>query len=54
MFNKFKKDLQAHIALLITHSRQRLYVTNADKDVLWNTYLTSFPEEERQGHNCNA
>ena len=31
-----------------------LFTTGATKDALWNAYLTSFPEKERQFHNCNA
>lgn len=30
-----------------------LFLTNVDKDALWDCYLNSFPEEERQSHNCN-
>jgi len=32
----------------------RLYVTDVDRELLWQTYLQGFPEVERQEHNCNA
>lgn len=31
-----------------------VYVTDVSKDDIWNTYLTAFPEEEQQPHNCNS
>ena len=34
--------------------QSNLFRAKVDKDLLWNTYLESFPEEERQEHNCNC
>lgn len=31
-----------------------MFYTNVNKDLLWDAYLNSFPENERQGHNCNT
>jgi len=53
-FKEFKQRLQDHFALLIA-SQAVLYVTNVEKDLIWETYLSSFSDdEERQGHNCNC
>ncbi len=35
-------------------SNTPLFKTNVTKDLLWETYLTAFPEEEQQVHNCNT
>lgn len=32
----------------------KLFRVEVDKDLIWSTYLNSFPEEERQEHNCNC
>lgn len=52
-FEDFKLKLQQNFQLLITGQTQ-LYLTNVEKDTIWNTYLESFPEDEKQGHNCNS
>lgn len=52
-FKKFKIQMQQHFQLFIA-GQSKLYVTDIDKDLIWNTYLQSFPEEERQGYNCNC
>lgn len=54
MFTKFKHAMQQHFHSLLAQSQQVLYRTDVDKEVLWNAYLASFPEELRQEHNCNA
>lgn len=43
-FVKFKRAVHAQFNRL---------AAGADKDALWDCYLNSFPEEERQSHNCN-
>ena len=43
-FVKFKRAVHAQFNQL---------AAGADKDALWDCYLNSFPEEERQSHNCN-
>lgn len=52
-FKRFKERMQAHFLLLVA-GQSKLFVTNVEKEVIWDTYLMSFPEEERQQHNCNA
>lgn len=42
-FIHFNKQLQNHLTALLKNA-DRLFVANVDKDVLWNTYLDSFPE----------
>ena len=41
-FDKFNLDLQKNVEK-ITKNINTLYVVDIDKDVLWNTYLDSFP-----------
>ena len=53
MFKKTKEALQQHLQQLTKDNRQ-LFKTSVDKDVMWETYLSSFPEETRQEHNCNC
>lgn len=54
MFAHFKKALQDHIALLLVQAQHVFYVTDVDKEVLWEAYLASFPESQRQEYTCNA
>jgi len=52
-FKKFKAAMQQHFQLF-TAGQSVLFLTDVDKDEIWDTYLQSFPEEERQVHNCNS
>ena len=52
-FEDFKLKLQQNFQLMITGQIQ-LYLTNVNKEIIWETYLNAFPEEERQAHNCNS
>jgi len=53
MFKEFKTQLQVAISKM--HANQsKLYVTDADPELLWNTYLEVFPEDIRQEYNCSA
>lgn len=54
MFVQFKQAMQQHFNSLLAKSQQVLYRTDVNPDHLWETYLQSFPEEERQEYNCNA
>lgn len=54
MFTKFKQAMQDHLAFCLNTNHQRLYVTDVDKEEMWQTYLASLPEAERQEHNCNC
>ena len=51
-FYQFKKDVEA--AFIKMMEAGKLFVVNVDNDLLWMGYLLSFPEENRQVHNCNA
>lgn len=53
LFKKFKQQLQENF-LEFVKGQDVLYITNVDKDVIWDTYLASFPEDERQSFNCNS
>ena len=52
-FKNFKSQLQKNFEEMIK-GHDVLFVTDVEKDVIWNTYLNSYSEEEKQGHNCNA
>ena len=52
-FVKFKRAVHAQFNQLAAGA-DMLFLTNVDKDALWDCYLNSFPEEERQSHNCNC
>lgn len=51
-FVKFKRAVHAQFNQLAAGA-DMLFLTNVDKGALWDCYLNSFPEEERQSHNCN-
>ena len=51
-FFYFKKDVEAAFVKMIEAGK--LFTVNVDNDLLWMGYLLSFPEENRQEHNCNA
>lgn len=48
-FVKFKRAVHAQFNQLAAGA-DMLFLTNVDKDALWDCYLNSFPEEERQSH----
>lgn len=50
-FNAFKKVVSEHMNRMVA-GKDKLFLTGADKHELWECYLNSFPEEERQSHNC--
>lgn len=58
-FLEFRNILDAHITNLI-FDQSTLYVTDTDKDELWNLYLDSFPEgtnkvyRERREYDCSC
>lgn len=52
-FIKFKRAVHAQFNRLAAGA-DMLFLTNVDKDALWDCYLNSFPEEERQSHNCTV
>jgi len=52
-FQQFKLELQENVKKILKE-QTHLFVTNVSKDEIWDTYLSSFPEESRQEHNCNS
>ncbi len=52
-FKQFKQKLQEHFQQII-QNHNVLFLTDVDKDIIWDTYLNSFSDEERQDHNCNS
>jgi len=54
LFKQFKKVMQDTFHFRLHQGGHRLYMTDVDKELLWQTYLNGFPEAERQEHNCNA
>ena len=52
-FKKFKKQMQDHFSKVV-NGQDVLYVTDVDKETIWNTYLNSYPSDETQEHNCNS
>lgn len=59
MFNEVKKKMQDQFALMLVGA-EVLFLTDVERDALWQTYLSSFPEgsnpiyKERTEHDCNA
>lgn len=58
-FRDFDKVFQKNFAALL-ETNSTLFITDIDKDVLWNTYLDSFPVgtnelyRERREYDCNC
>ena len=52
-FKDFKIQLQENFKKVLADA-DALFVTNLDRDVIWETYLNSFPEDVRQGFNCSS
>lgn len=50
MFDDLKKKVNDRFMQLAKHD---LYVTNVDKDSIFDTYLANIVYDERQTHNCN-
>jgi hypothetical protein len=54
MFKPFKQAIQIRFAQLLA-TQAVLFLTDVDRDLMWETYLDSFESlEERQSHNCNC
>lgn len=54
MFSEFKQTMQQVFAMLLEQSQRQLYMTDVDREKLWQTYLDSLPEMHRQEHTCHA
>lgn len=54
MFKSVKDQVKAQFDRMVKTGKV-LFITNAEKDKLWDAYLAGFPDEEsRQHHNCNC
>lgn len=53
MFKSFKETFQRNFKYFL-ENQDTLYVTDVDKDTLWDAYINSFPAEIRQEYNCNC
>lgn len=52
-FIDFKRAVYKQFDALANNA-DRLYLTNVNKDELWDCYINSYPEDERQSHTCNC
>src|SRR6478609_1600074 len=53
MFKHFKKQMQESFANMVK-DQTTLHVTGVDKQLIWDTYINAFPEDQRQEHVCNS
>lgn len=53
IFKHFKQLIQNNIKALLA-GQVKVFITDIDKDSLWVTYLSAFPEEMRQEFTCNS
>jgi hypothetical protein len=56
-FSTIKKQVRERFDHLIELSNTKgnaLLNVEYNRDEIWNAYINGFPEEERQGHNCNC
>ena len=58
-FKKFKKAMQQQFENMIVNT-DKLYITDIEKDTIWETYLNSFPDgtneiyRERREYDCSS
>ncbi len=54
MFQTLKKQIKDQFDFMVATGGM-LFITDADKDVMWDSYLGAFEDlDERQYHNCNC
>jgi hypothetical protein len=53
MFKHIKKQVLDQFDAMVATGGM-LFITDANKELMWDKYLEGFSEEERQGHNCNC
>lgn len=53
MFSEFKRAMQVHMQRMLSASAT-MYLTDVNRDELWDEYLNTFPDSLRQEYNCNA
>lgn len=52
-FQDLSRAVNQRVATLLTNG-VKIFRTMADPELLWDGYLASLPEEERQHHNCSC
>jgi hypothetical protein len=52
MFNPIKQAVKNKATEM--QKSDGLFLAKIDRDIIWQTYLNAFPEELRQGNNCNC
>jgi hypothetical protein len=53
MFLTIKKKMQEAFLLLIK-DQSKLFITDLDKELLWNTYINSFEGDKKREYTCMA
>jgi hypothetical protein len=53
MFKHVKKQVLDQFDFMVAIGGM-LFITDVNKDLMWDTYLANFSDEERQGHNCSC
>jgi len=54
-FIHLQEAVRANLAKLYSKdTRGRLYAVTVDRDRIWQEYLSGFPEEDRQSHDCSC
>lgn len=55
MFKDFRTKIKENFTWMLAQADTKLYITDVDRDQLWETYLNSFVDpEEKQSHTCNC
>jgi hypothetical protein len=52
-FKQIKKQVLDQFDFMVA-TGGKLFITDASKELMWDSYLEGFSDEERQGHNCNC
>ncbi len=53
MFKHIKKQVLDQFDFMVA-TGGKLFITDVNKDAMWDAYLEGFSDEERQHHNCNC
>lgn len=53
MFKHIKKQVLDQFDFMVATGGM-LFITDVNKDAMWDAYLAGFSDEERQEHNCNC
>ena len=53
MFKTLQKQVQDNFQNILK-STSHLFYVDIDREKVWEEYLSGYPEENRQEHNCNC